>query len=132
MPSFRGQIPLPRRRPRAACLWQQPRWRLCPGNFVLPSDSWLRSDSWLSTSFTERLVVHALRLDSSKGRSFGSTLRHEHIVSLRHDVPKRHHGVVFVHHVVAVNRIFPDPVAEAEEELHPLIGMQLSHVLARI
>src|SRR5499427_1092204 len=69
----------------------------------------------------------------TEGRCFGSTLRRQYSVRpCRLDVPKRHHGVIFVHHVVTVNRIFPGPVAELEEEPHPLVGMQLSDVLARI
>ena len=47
-------------------------------------------------------------------------------------MPESHHGVVFVHNVVAVNRILPDPVAEAEEELNTLVRMDLHYVLASV
>ncbi len=45
-------------------------------------------------------------------------------------LPDRHHGVVLMHHVVTVDRVLAQPVAEAEEQLHALVGMQLRHVLA--
>src|SRR5260370_918210 len=64
------------------------------------------------------------------GRSLSPLLWHQHVVASRLDVPQRHHGVVFMHHVMAVDRVLMQPIAEAEEQLHPLVGMQLRHVLA--
>src|SRR5215467_16041173 len=59
-------------------------------------------------------------------------LWHQYAVFLtcRHYVPQRHHGVVFMHHVMAVDGVLAQPVAETEEQLHPLVGMQRSHVFA--
>src|SRR5712692_9446746 len=58
--------------------------------------------------------------------------RHKHrVCAAGHNVPNPHHGVVFMHHVVAVDGILAQPVAEAEEEQDALVGMQLGHVLAR-
>src|SRR5712692_5783301 len=59
-----------------------------------------------------------------------SLLRYLHSVACRLDVPERHHGVVFVHHVMAMDGVLAQPVAEAEEEFHALVRTQLRHVLA--
>jgi hypothetical protein len=40
--------------------------------------------------------------------------------------------VVFMHNVVAVDRILPDPVAEAEEDLNTFVRMHFRHVLASV
>src|ERR1700739_3659523 len=56
--------------------------------------------------------------------------RDQNVISLRYHVPQRHNGVVLVTHVVAVDRVLTQPVAEAEEEQRALVGMQLRHVLA--
>src|SRR5438876_5224706 len=53
-------------------------------------------------------------------------------VSGRNDIPQSHHRVVFMHHVVAVNGVLAQPVAEAEEKQDPLVRTQLGHVLARL
>src|ERR1700720_3086857 len=58
-------------------------------------------------------------------------LRHVDVVSHGQDVPQSHHGVVLVYDVVAVDWILADPVAEAEEELDTLVGMQLRDILSR-
>src|SRR5215467_4649983 len=42
-----------------------------------------------------------------------------------HHIPQAHHGVIFVHHVVAVDGVLAQPVPEAEEEQDALIGSQL-------
>src|SRR5258707_14611780 len=57
------------------------------------------------------------------GTPFLASLRNQHGVSSRLDVPDGHHGVVFMDHVVAVDRVLMQPIAETEEQLHPLIGM---------
>src|ERR1700683_5401445 len=59
-----------------------------------------------------------------------SLLRYDDVVAFRLNVPKSHHGVVFVHDIVAVDGILAQPVTEAEEELRSLVGMQLRDVLA--
>src|SRR5712692_8062188 len=59
-----------------------------------------------------------------------SLLRYLHSVACRLDVPERHHGVVFVHHVMAMDGVLAQPVAEAEEEFHALVRTQLRHILA--
>src|SRR5215472_14038257 len=56
-------------------------------------------------------------------------LRHQYVVACCLDVPQGHHGVVFVDHVMTVDRILMQPIAEAEEQLNPLVGMQLRDVL---
>src|SRR5882762_3781686 len=52
-------------------------------------------------------------------------------VALRLDMPQRHHGVVFVDHVMAMDGILPEPVSEAEEQLNALVLLQLGYILAR-
>jgi hypothetical protein len=47
-----------------------------------------------------------------------------------YDVPKSHHGVVLMNHVVTVEGVLAQPVAEAEEQLHAFVGMHLRHILA--
>src|SRR5579859_858257 len=42
-------------------------------------------------------------------------LRHHDVVALRLNMPDCHHGVVLMHHVMAVNWVLAQPVAEAEE-----------------
>src|SRR5260370_22815895 len=50
--------------------------------------------------------------------------RHQHrVCAAGHNVPYSHHGVVFMHHVVAVDGVLTQPVAEAEEEQDALVGM---------
>src|SRR5690349_6944708 len=51
--------------------------------------------------------------------------RHQDLIALLHDVPEGHHGVVLVHHVVTMDRVLAQPVAEAEEQQHALVRMQL-------
>src|SRR5215469_2090326 len=78
-----------------------------------------------------------LSLSASLGRVcrprmqiYVTALRHQDVVALRRHLPDCHHGVVLMHHVVAVDRVFAQPVAEAEEQLHPLVGVELGNVLA--
>jgi hypothetical protein len=51
-------------------------------------------------------------------------------VVLRHDVPPDHHGVILMHHVVAVHDVMTQQVPEPEEHPHRLIRAQLQHVFA--
>src|ERR1700683_5414960 len=44
-----------------------------------------------------------------------SALRHQNVVSLKGHVPQGHHGVIFMDHVVTVDGVFAQPIAEAEE-----------------
>src|SRR5258708_39667801 len=58
-------------------------------------------------------------------------LRHFNVVSaIRIHFPAQHHGVVLVNHVMAVQRVAAQPVAEAEEEFHAFVRMQLHNVFA--
>src|SRR5712692_8881639 len=54
-------------------------------------------------------------------------LWYQHSIALWLDVPEPHHGVVFMHHVVTMNRVLAQPVAEAEEQEYALVGVQLRH-----
>ena len=56
--------------------------------------------------------------------------RYEYVVALQRDVPEGHHRVILMHDVVTVHGILAQPVAEADKQLHPLVGMQLRDVLA--
>src|SRR5215468_10883175 len=47
------------------------------------------------------------------------------------DRPQGHHGVIFMHQVVAVHGITSQEIAEAEEDLHRLVVAKLNHVLTR-
>src|ERR1700722_19659186 len=58
------------------------------------------------------------------------SLRHQDVVSLKRNVPQGHHGVIFMDYVVTVDGVFAQPVAEAEEQLHALVGMQLGNIFA--
>src|SRR5258708_7487178 len=66
------------------------------------------------------------------GATLFASLRHLDVVACRLHVPQRHHGVVLVDHVMAVDRVLMQPIAEAEEQLHPLVGMQLRNILASL
>src|ERR1700722_17351351 len=68
----------------------------------------------------------------AKGLNVGSVLRYQHIVASGLNVPQSHHGVIFMHHVVAVNGVAAKPIAEAEEQEHALVGVQLGYVLSRV
>src|SRR5712691_7067857 len=83
------------------------------------------------SDMTECLLSRLLARRGPRAQS-STLLRNQYGIFLpwRHNVPERHHGVVFMHHVMAVDGVLAQPVAEAEEEFHPLVGMQLGHVLA--
>src|SRR5947209_34094 len=45
--------------------------------------------------------------------------------------PQRHHGMVFMDHIVAMQRVSPRKVAEAEENLHAFIVVKLHNIFTR-
>src|SRR5579864_2456643 len=59
-------------------------------------------------------------------------LRHQDVVARRLNVPQGHHGVIFMNYVMAMNRVLAQPIAEAEENLHSLVGVHLYYVLTSL
>jgi len=51
-------------------------------------------------------------------------------ITIRLNGPERHHGVVFVNHVVAMQWISPSKVSESEENLYRLIVVEFHHIFA--
>src|SRR5580704_19523501 len=91
-----------------------------PAKGAMPS---MPSTFLLDTTFMARLSSGVLPSATSS--------RHVDVVFLAswHEVPKSHHGVVLMNHVVTVDGVLAQPVAEAEEQLHAFVGMHLGHVL---
>src|SRR5262249_26041007 len=61
-----------------------------------------------------------------------SLLRLRIRIAGRLDGPQRHHGVILVHYVVAMHRITPGKIAEAEEQNVGLVVVQLRNVFAGV
>src|SRR5262245_11497156 len=75
-----------------------------------------------------------LLLVSAIGKPFflcRAALRRDVGIAIGLDFPAHHHCMVFMHRVMAMQRITSRPIAEAEEDLHSFVLPQLHHVLAR-
>src|SRR5262249_15817398 len=60
-------------------------------------------------------------------------LRYQGFVpAVRIDFPAQHHRVIFVDHVVAVQRVAAGPVSESEKQPHSPLWMQLRYVFSRV
>src|SRR5580692_10374484 len=89
-----------------------------------PEESQKVSSCHVLHGFTFPLVFRLLRGVAPLGQQL--------VVAIRFDFPPSHHGVIFVNHVVAMQRIAAVEVAEAEEQLHPLRGLQPSHIFSGV
>src|ERR1700719_2514432 len=101
------------------------------GAIAVQLNSFLLDMSAMSNLSFMRLLGRLFPAQGSRfAPAYGTKLRNQDVVSLKRNLPQGHHGVIFMDHVVTVSGVLAQPVAEAEEQLDALVGMQLSHVLA--